>query len=158
MECPICIEPADNQSVLECGHFVHTKCLKEATDAMQDQLVEDGYPPLMYAKCPLCRAVQKNIIAKAPLWLGSIELDLAQINELMALFTMERHWIAPTVIPNSISDQMPDAHQHEQCRLANTVASMIYLMEEIPQTVILKQLSGGRLRYKYNLNLPVNDL
>lgn len=63
-ECLICYEPLLEETTLVCGHRFHSQCIQKSGDALQETRVENGYPPLKYCPCPLCRTPLVNYIAK----------------------------------------------------------------------------------------------
>ncbi len=128
-DCPVCIEPLTLEDVLSCMHQVHKACVKKAVDQLQDSLVDEGYPAFKYGRCPLCRAVQKDILAKPSSWYGTIEICSGSMKSLLDTIRDYEGWVSMEHIPNEILEQMPDAAEEEQILFANIAASILWLSE-----------------------------
>ncbi len=148
--CPICTELLTNQDALSCTHKVHKSCVQKTVDFMQDDLVKKGYPPQKYGKCPLCRAVQKDILAKQPSWYGTITIHTESIRSLLDTTQDYGGWISKEHIPEELLQQMPNAVEEEQLLFANTAASVLWLAnyKELPQQMRLTQRQGGSFRHR----------
>jgi hypothetical protein len=139
------MEPAKNSDILVCRHFAHNSCVQKWADTMQDEIVGDGYPALLVAKCPICRADQPNIHVRPATWIGSIELTADPISSILELLVNNNGWISSDNIPNEIKSQMPDASNEEQLLITNCLASQLWMLsrEKIPHSVILIRISSG---------------
>ena len=136
--CPVCTEELTVLDQLSCGHNVHNSCVKQSADTLQDYLVEQGYPPLQYARCPICRADLADIPVKPSSWFGEITLNNEQLQTLVQLLEDGEGMVTTDSIPVFVSEQMPNAHQDEQLNFTFNAATILWLTKDRPFPAVMK--------------------
>lgn len=150
--CPICTEDMTIDDKLGCGHYAHVVCVKQAVDAMQNELVSQGYPARSYAQCPLCRADLIDIPAKPASWFGEITCQREQLEELIKLINIGKGTIMEESIPTFISDQMPSAHPKAQRSFTIKAATLLWLSythignRDLPEAMTIRHVKDSRRR------------
>jgi hypothetical protein len=149
MDCPICYEILHEKDVLNCNHKVHKFCVKKAIDIYQEELIQQGFPPEKYGKCPICRKIQYDILADLPNFYEKIIINKNCIINILNLLINNNGWISIENIPIEIIQQMNNTKDNDKLLYINTAASIIWMNKNnIPEKIILHQIKNKGFKQK----------